>query len=222
MLKMEDCKALLVESLLTAAGQVNSVIIGSVLLCCTVIGLRFVGKKEVEVWKVPVKLTYFPLVALLLSVAHAYCAGLLELRANDLLGSGDELRRCAWQKLTTNGPIIFQGMNPRTLVALYQIPLIGSLRIYQFSRTDYTTILSIAMGLAAIVAVIASSVDFDITGWWKQRVWRRQVLIIFAALSIGFVNWTIGSWWAVEVSKVYVGSTKVSEAMVSVAGLVRL
>ena len=96
------------------------------------------------------------------------------------------------------------GMHTRTLVASYEQPLVGSLRIYQFDRTDYTTTLSIALGLAAIVAVIASSADFRITEWWKERVWRHQVLIIFAAISIGFVNWTIGSWWAAEVSKIYV------------------
>ena len=99
----------------TARVQINSLIIGSVLLCCTVISLRFVGKEEVEIWKVPFRLNYFPFFALLLSVAHVYCAGLIELRVNDLLGSGDELRRCAWQKLTTEGPIIFQGC---TLVLL--------------------------------------------------------------------------------------------------------
>jgi hypothetical protein len=137
--RMDKNKDLPVDALLTCASQINYVVISSVVLCCTVLGLRFVGKDEVTIWNVPLKLSYFPLLAVLLTIAHAYSAGLLDLRVNDLLGAERELRQLAWSKLTTNGPIIFQGMEPRTLVKSLDLPLIGSIRVYQFSRSDYTT-----------------------------------------------------------------------------------
>jgi hypothetical protein len=202
---MDKNKDLPVDALLTCASQINYVVISSVVLCCTVLGLRFVGKDEVTIWNVPLKLSYFPLLAVLLTIAHAYSAGLLDLRVNDLLGAERELRQLAWSKLTTNGPIIFQGMEPRTLVKSLDLPLIGSIRVYQFSRSDYTTPLSLLMALGAIAAIIASSLDFHFTNWRKQFVWRRQFVIVILAVVIGLANWTIGSWWAVEVSKIYVG-----------------
>jgi hypothetical protein len=204
-IKMDDSKKLLIDALLTSAGQINAVIVGGIILCCAAIGLRLVGKNEMTVWNVPLKLSYFPLLAVLLTIAHAYTAGLMELRVSDMLSVETDVRQLAWKKLTTNGPIIFQGMAPRTLLKSFSLPVIGSIRVYEFSRSDYTTALSLLMAFGVIAAVVASSLDFRIANWRMQFLWRRQFAVVIVAVATGLANWTIGSWWAVEISKIYVG-----------------
>ncbi|QPF82571.1 hypothetical protein IC762_22785 [Bradyrhizobium genosp. L] len=199
---MADCKGLPIDALVTAAVQTNHVIIGGAVLCGTIVGLRVVNRDELKVWDIPLKISYFPLLAVALTVAHAYCGGLIQLRVDQLLALHDaDLKRCAWQTLTTNGPLIFQGMEPRVLIRSLQVPVIGSLNVYTFVQTDYTTKLLFLMAASVIAGIVASSVDFDVANRGRWHAWRKLLLIFIFAVAVGLANWTIGSAWAIAVSR---------------------
>src|SRR5262245_34543431 len=195
---MDSKEQLLIKALLTSSGQINAVVIGGAILCCTVVGLRLVGKNEITMWNVPLKLSYFPVIAIGITLAHAYCAALQKLRVEQLLSSNRLVRELAWNELTTTGPLIFQGMERRLLAQSFRLPIIGMVDVYEMALSDYTMLLSLAMVTALIAALIASNINVP----FKLRL--SQINILAAAILIAFANWLIGSWWAIQTSRISV------------------
>ncbi|WP_165420815.1 hypothetical protein [Rhizobium ruizarguesonis] len=198
-----DKDQLLLDALDTAASQINIVVVGGAMLCLVAIGQRLIGGRTITVHGLTMKTGYFVAIVVLYTVAHYRCAKFMEITVDDLLKTSAETKGYAWCTLEKNGPLIFQGMEPRKFLGSYPLPIAGSVEVYSFP-SDFTLVLSLAMVVGLTVAIIVSSPDLGVADWRIQTKWQRKLVVWIAALAFGLANWGIGSWWASEVSKLHV------------------
>lgn len=186
-----------VSALQTSGTQISSVVVAGVILCLSIIALRWTKKREFSFQGFSFRISYFPTLAIVFTIAHAYVASIHADRVNDLLQASRENRSKAWFELTKKGPLIFQSMQPRTLIETYQAPVIGPIKIYSMSQSDKTTWLSVSLAFALLVATVLSFSE------GKFRNWRTELSAWASALGLAAANWSLGSWWAIETSKLF-------------------
>lgn len=168
---------LAIESALGRAGWIDTVLIAGVLLSATVCLLHLQKGAEFEILKVKLPLKWFPLFCVGYTAAHIYCTILFTQLCVKLSRNS-----AVWDALRWKGPLIFNGMHPRTTVySIKSLPI--ATRIDFFDPTlwlFYTFCVIVYFGFVSSCKVAGYSV--------RRARWMAIGLLV--------ANWLAGSVWS--------------------------
>ncbi len=151
---------------------------GSSLALATVLA-KIIGGESTTFLGIKFKFEYSWLVFGIYTVAHYYTSILLNRSLDDILkNQSSNENKEIYREITTNGGIFVRGMVPRI-----------QLNKARMSEKDLTAWLS---HIAAIILFLAIF-PFD-----KSNV---NIISFLSAFGITYLNWIIGSKWAIKISK---------------------
>ncbi|QDU55844.1 hypothetical protein [Aeoliella mucimassa] len=172
---------LAIESAITRAGYINTVLVGGVLFAATVCLIRNRKKDEFELLGVEMPVKFFPTLSMGYTVAHIYCTYLFSQLCCTLGMNLD-----VWNALTYKGPFIFNGMLPRNAIWSLEFNGISIPMLTSIHTLDPTLWLFYSFIAIVYFGFLASA---SVAGYSK----RASHLL---AATLVFINWLTGSVWA--------------------------
>jgi hypothetical protein len=192
--------SVMIAGLVQISGWISSLVLTGTGLSSTVIVLRLLHRDEIKIGQLELKLTYFPLVMIALTLAHAYLTLIFAESCSSILSLGPEPASLAWNKLINSSAFVFSQMHPRHLES---VPVLGAM--YVAENNDFAFWLLTAFTIVSLAAVIASRKIFDCNHSFTENSYR-----LLSTLTLGSVlacaNWLIGSQWTIRASALAVSS----------------
>ncbi len=180
-----------ITGLIKAAEWLDGLIQYGALIACTVIVIRLLGKDEFEVKGVKLKVKHYLTLAILLTILHGFYAILFVDACNIAAELPQTDQQEAWKNLTIAGPMLFRGMEPRTEAVDIPFPFVGKQPVYVIENSDWAGWLSLV--LAGTIAL--STLDI------RHSSWKAKLMGACPGILLAITNWGIGSWWAIQASR---------------------
>jgi hypothetical protein len=195
----EQKLAELSAGLVNIGGWISMLAIASLLMLVGIALLLLQNKQKFEFFSVEMKLTYFPLVAILLTLTHGFLCYMMVQKVEQIDILAVRNTSSAFYKLTNSSHILFNNMQARCSLSDESI---------FFSLDAQLSDTSIILSITLILSVILTSIGV----FWTMR--NKHIEAPFAhggkatviidgfafGSGIAMVNWFLGSWWAGAVS----------------------
>lgn len=178
---------LAVEGIKTAAERLDIIVLAGATLSGVVIALRATGKEEFEFKGVSLNVENYWMVCILLTISHGYFAYVFVDRVDMLLRGKPNFAKEAWETVSVNGPIIMQGLRERSAIGTIELPFGHRFVLYDMNHLDPTTLLAVAFIILLFISLLPKLRQI---GWDNPTIW-------LAPTFVPFLNWSIGSYWAI-------------------------
>ncbi len=184
---------IVIAGIYSSASNLNSFILLSAGFLIILVCLRLFSINVVKIPKTEIEIprSKIWIVLILYTIGHLYFAFILNQRINKFESEAPKTlkKEIVWRNIVDGdkGGFIFDGMEKR--IKTSQRNFLG-LTVYSMSKTDITTWISIGITFLLFFSVV----DFKGS---KQQIF----LTAYVGLLLCIINWTIGGWWAISVSK---------------------
>ena len=190
----KDKIKILVNGVYSAVSNLNSFIFVSAGLLVLIVSIKLFSKDKTtfKVPKIDIEIPWNKVWIILVAytVGHFYFSFILNQRLEKLTQEKPEQeeKEIVWKSITDGdkGGFIFNGMEKR--ISANRKNLFG-FNVYTMRKTDITTWISLGISLLLFISV------FDFKASLKGKL-----LSTYIGLLICIINWTIGSWWATNIS----------------------
>lgn len=177
-----------VEGILKAAERLDMIVIAGATLSGVVVALRVLGREDFEFQNIKIDLDHYWVVCILLTVAHGYFSYVFADRVEALISEKPQMANEAWDSLSSNGPIMMQGLRERVLLETLELPFGFQFVLYDMKAVDPTTILAVGFISLLLISLLPHPRQIR---WDNPTIWLSPAVI-------PFVNWSLGSYWAIS------------------------
>jgi len=183
---------ILCEGLYAATSNLSTFILGGCAFLLTILLIKAFSKeqKAFKILDVEIPLNRLWVVIAAYTLGHLYFSIIVNQRIDRLNQERIENEKEEiWTQITygEKAGSLFSNMEKRTEKSSFNF--LG-FPIYKMKKGDVTTWISVLM----IVLLFFSTFDF------KVKTLRGKVYSAYFGLLFCLINWTIGSWWAVQIS----------------------
>ena len=185
---------ILTNGIFSASSSLNTFILVSAGLLILIVCTKYFSSNT-KTFKVPKLDLEVPwnkvwLILAAYTVGHFYFALILNQRIEKLNKENPTAtqKEYVWKNITDGekGGFIFNGMEKR--INANRKNFLG-FTIYKMQKTDITTWISVCISLLLFLSI------FD----YKASI-KAKLFSVYLGLLICIINWTIGSWWAIDIS----------------------